>query len=440
MSGRTGEESPEERLDRALGTEAVALLAERALASLAGLANGGAVPLDVLASRSGGTRRQVARRCSERAATGCPGGAPYGTPLDLATQLVVCGRPSSERSLRAGFLAAAAGLAGPGGELPLGAALVERLRPVMTGFLAAILADPEVRRESALCLLLHAAAIASVSSEEGAGDEEIAGHIVQCLVRGYSGNGSAHAAGLRLLLRAAGRRPREGVTEHDIALAVQCLWDGFVLRHLLDPSGLPAGKVGELIWETATAMTEPGVFAAARLDANEARLLDDVIDRARTTGRMPDVQAIAPPPGGDGASLRPAPKQPERATDLARRCLERHVGRVLDLGPVAAGGSPAGTEACATVLGAISGFAERHPAVVAAAGDAPVFAELAALIEDLLPDAADGGTGRDASHQRRRAAAALVEAARAGAGGEKAWHTVLDLWTSGRQRCTKAEQ
>jgi len=346
---------------------AIETLAAGALGGLRDPRSRGAAPVQTLASRMGVSRGVVTRDLDRL--TGVPG----ATAVDLVVDHVFDPERNGERVLREAFvslLSNAVDLAS------LADATVRVVRDALGALLTSAFDDPENRRLSGLACLLHAAAALCDPETSDSASCRAARVIAAKRSASYRESLAVQAAGLRVLLDATARRPRPGLDEERIVCTLQCLFDGYLVRFLLDDTEWPMDGFAELAWELAMALTEP-VHTG---------------DGAGTTTQEPT------------AAARPSP--PVDVSDLYR--LVKGVP----------GAWRTGVELLLASVPARSGTGVRaNEATGAEADDEPLVTAVAELIgaEESFGDRVDP----------RRTAEVLIELAHRGPAGRPGWEALL---------------
>ncbi|MBX3314682.1 MAG: hypothetical protein KF906_10215 [Actinobacteria bacterium] len=209
-------------------------------------------------------------------------------------------------------------------------------------------------------------------------------------------------------------RPQPGIDARTIAVVVQCLVDGAVLRALVDPDGVDLDLVAEATYRLAEAFTLPGALDDPSLPVADATARADLVTAARVRWYGLDeptpVADVAAAAGID--ALRADRLFPSRV-DLCDRVLRLLVGTDL---------SHRGAEVVrpvilAATLRRLATVADSHPGVVARSLDperADGFGvELRAAVARAVRGLNPGADAVEASAQ-------LVAAAGRGAAGRDA--------------------
>jgi hypothetical protein len=227
---------------------AIEVLAAGALDGLGGPRSRGAAPVQTLASRMGVSRGVVTRALDRL--TGVPG----ATAVDLVVDHVFDPERNGERVLREAFVSLLTDAVDP---VSLADHTVLVVRDALAEILTTAFDDPETRRLSGLACLLHAAAVLCDPATSHGASSRAARSIATKRRASYRESLAVQAAGLRLLLGATRRRPRSSLDEERIVCALQCLFDGYLVRFLVDDTEWPMEGFVELAWEMAMALTEP---------------------------------------------------------------------------------------------------------------------------------------------------------------------------------------
>ena len=395
-------------------TEAMRLFAENALSALRGPLSRGAVPGKVLAQRLGISRTALARRIT--VALGQP-----ATPFDLVVTAIFQAAKEHRRARRDAILAEMIATISP--QDP-STERDDTFLPVIEAFFSQLYAHRTDRRDVALAFLIEVAAATAAASGGGAqaGTEATAdgmgaaARVAELAAGNIAAQSAVEFAGIRLLLRMAGLRPKPGVTVADIVLAMQCTFDGYVLRHLLDAETWPMERLAAMLWSAASGMCDPGPFLAEGDDASEAALLRAVLDHVEANESLPGPDDL-PGLGRAGREAHDLLADPAR---LASSCLALALGHLGDLRPLAAALPAAREHAIRLVFTSITDVARRYRVLCSAAPMAPVWSEAVELTEALLSqEATVGGSGPHEIAER------LVGLAREGQDGKRALETVL---------------
>lgn len=397
-----------------LGAATAEMLAGRALGSLRGPMSRGAVPVQVLAQHAGVSRGVVARQVAREV------GGPGALPFDLAVHGLFDPARNDERDLRLRFLGAlppTLRLVGVDG------ASLKELRQQFEGFLTTTFASRRARQVAALEQLLHLAAVLCNPAMVDEGTALSASAIVASRRAAYDESVTVEGAALRVVLRAAGRRIRAGVTAEQVVIAVQALFDGYLQRFLLDQERYPLSDFVTVAWELTWAMSEPGIFAPPNKEQGRTRVIRDAAERAQELGAMPGAEEILVESGPGPHHLTGLSDDPNQ---LAWACLDLVLGSVPEIRRIVDGVPGSSTVAVSALLESVAVTVDRYSVVANSAPDSPAWGELRTLVADLLSTDPKLDNGFDFQH----AAELAVEQARRGIQGRDGWQAVLKLMAS----------
>jgi hypothetical protein len=216
------------------------------------------------------------------------------------------------------------------------------------------------------------------------------------------------------MLSATRRRPRGDRTVEDIIVILHSLYDGYYLRHALDPERFPLDLVVDALWDLTVMWTEPGFLAS---DEGSSPLRDDLIwatlQVVRDGNTMPDLLQVA----------RAAHQDPQAVSaefgdggSLAEACLERLCSQAIELRALADQTKGMASWTLRGFLGWLESLVDEYGPLVRAANDAKVWSELTALIDMLILTVADSLN----PSKRNEIARKLIDAVRSGSDWEPA--------------------
>ncbi len=378
----------------ALMDEAARMLAQRALSALRGPVARGAVPLQALAQALGTSRGVVAREVERRT------GDADAPPFDLVAEQIFADRASEFRLRQRLLERLPASVVVPEGTS--GDAGLSILRSAIADLLTEAYANPKVRRIAGLGHLLQAAAALALE-EDGAGVQEgqvepgvaeVARRVRARRTEALRESLEVQMAGIRLGLMAVGRRARDGVDLAEVVTHLQCAYDGFVLRHLLDPDTYPLARFVDMVWALVTTLTVP---ADAAPDGG--------------TGGPDDATgtSVGAPGGG------PDPEQ------LAAARLADALAPVAEISRIGNNVPGVSAKLAASVLELVTNLADTHPELVTRQPDDTGWHPTVATLAHLLASE----YGLDEEADAVRTADLLIDQARQGTPGRDAWMLAL---------------
>lgn len=395
----SGPARPVDPLRRDLVEASARLLAQRALTALRGPVARGAVPVQSLAQELGMSRGAVAREVERMA------GDPGASPLDLVVACVFDDDDSEFRMRQRLLERLPASVVVPEGSGDDGLAV---LHQAISDLLTEAFADPRVRRTAGIAHLLQAAAALALDAEPaggpgpgrqpGDGDgadgdndsaAEVARRVRASRTEAAETSLSVQVAGVRLGLLAVGRRPRDGVDVAEVVVHLQCTYDGFVLRHLLDPARYPLSRFVDMVWKLVLALTVP---------------------------------ADTPPEPADTGVWH------ADAAQVAAERLAAALAPVAELRRIDDGVPGVSGKLAASVLELVTNLADHHPDLVRVQPDPSSWQPARDTLAHLLATEFGMATDGDAL----RTADLLMDHARRGAAGRDAWQLALDVLGTGR--------
>ncbi len=292
----------------------------------------GAVPTAALADLVGRPRSTVARLI-ERETGRC--GA---TGFDLVARTCFDPDRNGTSPRWEGALAAYVSSQGPPGLSADGAFTEPVLKKMLAeGFAAS--GEGEARTQVLVGYLLHSAALlvpprdlAPGDGPPGEGDEEphrAAETILELRSKSYSQSTAVYASALRFVLSASRRRPKGNHSVEEIVVMLHSLFDGYFIRHALDPDAFPLQDLVDVMWDLTVTMTEPG-FLALHEDDSPVRdlLLERTLELAKKNGSLPDLAQLA---ASTELELPAVWSEFSDEEQLAAACLEKLCRHALEL-------------------------------------------------------------------------------------------------------------
>ncbi|HEV2362004.1 MAG TPA: hypothetical protein VGS21_09910 [Acidimicrobiales bacterium] len=397
------------------------MLAGNALAALRGPMSRGAVPAANLAESVARPRNTVTRAVARTLED--EDGVPFDLAARRALDLDRNGHQQLwENALKGYIQDATAFRAGLGNDE------LSVLRKVVATMLESSFSE-QANSEFRLTLLngylLVAAAIAAdpaTIDDTTAGSRE---RIIELRRLGLQRSTALYANALRQILRGSSRRPRPGYSEEDVVVALHSLFDGHMLRHLLDPTAYPLALLVDALWDLAVAMTEPGFLNEAEGEHGSLRadLLRAALAEVRAGRGMPTVLRSAELAGVDAEvaeALFPD------TTRLADNCLDFALAGTAELRELAANVRGGGLTTLAELMRVIAEVTDTYRPLVDTLDDARAWYEMRALAARMLDGAGDAIVPVDTA----AAADILVRAAVRGGAGEQEWRAALAMLTA----------
>jgi hypothetical protein len=126
-------------------------------------------------------------------------------------------------------------------------------------------------------LLVHSAVVAAgpLVSQDAAAER-----LVRIRLDGLDNSTTVFASALRILLRMTRRRPRNPYSVEDIVVCLHSLFDGYVMRHLMDEDSYPLQLLVDSLWDMSLSMTERGfIDDSPLLDPKRVAFVRDVLER-----------------------------------------------------------------------------------------------------------------------------------------------------------------
>jgi hypothetical protein len=391
------------------------LLAHNALGALRGPMSRGAVPAKSLAEQLGRPRNTVTRFVSR-----CLG-HDDATPFDLAAQHTLDPEKNGHQHLwglaldayRDGFLTAT-----PEGD---NADLVRQVVSQMLESSFSYQAASDFRFTLINGYLLHTAALACDRAPLEPGIAVARERIVGMRKQSFEQSAAIYENALRLVLRGSQRRAKRGYSDRDIVVALHSTYDGYILRHLLDPEAYPIRLVVDVLWDLAVAMTEPGFLGRVGDSGSLGEeLLAGVLSMVRTKDVVPSLDDVAAAIGIDpkvAKALFPDPDQ------LAETCLDVALAATTELRELAVGVRGTGLTILADLLRSLGEVADLYRPLVDRVPEAPAWREVSALVAQVLDAAGEEICSVDTT----TAANLLVRAAVRGREAETEWQTAIEM-------------
>jgi hypothetical protein len=394
------------------------LLAQNALAALRGPMSRGAVPAKRLADELGRPRNTVTRLVSRSV------GASDATPFDLAARRTLDADRNGhqqiwEMALRA-FRDAAVAFRGTGVESDDQEVLRKVVSEMMvTSFTYQMSGD--FRFTLLNTHMLHAAALACdplLLDEEGVRARNT---ILELCQQSLDRVTTVYVHALRLMLRGTARRVKVGYTEADVVYAMHSLYDGYILRHLMDPDAYPLRRMVDMLWDLAVGLTEPGFLQeSGESDTLRHDLLRAMLGAVRDERAVPALDEVANAIGVDPKVARAL--FPDESK-LAETCIDFALAGTSELRDLAVGVRGIGIATLEEVLRSVTEVCEVYRPLVEGVPDAPVWGEMRSLAVRMLEAAGDEILGVDAP----TVADILIRAATRGNAGEREWTMALEL-------------
>jgi hypothetical protein len=371
---------------------------------------GGAVALKVLHDETGWHTNSI-RRYLDRVSTDRVRRRDDGHVLlfDLAARHVLLDEPS-RLTKHAGALKEFSRSQVDLGDLEQ---LGQVMRTVLLGAFGSITEQQSARDLVAASYVAQAAIIAD--------DSAYSRTLAEFRQMGYDTASSVFLAGLRWLLRATHRRPRSPYRDIDLCDMLWSLFDGYMLRHLLDVERYPLTIVVHTMWDMSLAMTEPGLLNEEAVPGGDEghAFISAVLAESRS-GSMPDDVAKA---AGD-ASVDPqlAIMWFTNAEKLHLACLDYALATRVALKTIREAMPQASRDVVVELLHSIRRTAEEYPQLVASLPNAPVWQELEIMIKDSFMEA----LGVEQEAIATSGAVRAVQIARDVTAPQAAWISIVD--------------
>jgi len=205
------------------------------------------------------------------------------------------------------------------------------------------------------------------------------------VLRDRQASWDAHAelylAAMRWILRATGRRAKAGYTERDIIVAMHSLFDGYLLRSLVDADRYPMERLVDMTWDLSMSMTEPGILHRTSGDSERDRLVACALELARGASEFPSWATVAKLAGLEGRHER---QWFSTDCSLIVACIDAALAHAWELRQVAEAVPQATEAALETLLAAVETVNDQYRVLTEATGDAPIWREIESLVEQLL--------------------------------------------------------
>ncbi|MFZ0668424.1 MAG: hypothetical protein WAM97_21925 [Acidimicrobiales bacterium] len=425
-----------------LAKPATDLLAARALEALRGPMSRGAAPTAELAKRIDRPRSTVSRQIDRET------GRPDSTAFDLVIYYAFNAEKNGQQPKWEGVIGSYVAAQGPPG-LPGGSGFAE---PVMKKMLVdgfAETAKGDARTIALVGYLLHVSALlccggdgssAGVGVGGGeAGDGEpgiwagevdvdtqrAAKTILEMRRESYAKSNAIYSSAIRFIFSATRRRPKSGRTVEDVVVMMHSMFDGYLIRHSLDPELYPMNALVETVWDLTLSLTEPGFLAEGPDSPLRDELVQCALELVRKQDLMPDLADLAVATDRD---LSVVQAEFGDVDALAEACLERccrHAAELRSLADETVG------MARWTLKGFIAWLAslvQDYGPLVRAAENAKVWDEMSTLVDIMLMSASghDGTPGIN-PQKRKEISKRLVDAVRRGVDWSLAVSTLLDM-------------
>jgi len=412
-----------------LSAPATELLAANALDALRGPMSRGAVPTASLADLVGRPRSSVARlidrETGQRGATG----------FDLVVRTCFDSDRNGTRPRWEDALAAYVSSQGPPGLEPDG----QFTEPVLKRMLAegfSSSGEGDSRTQVLVGYLLHCAALLHQPCESsgsgssgglgglrGSGEESdrAAAAILQLRSESYAQSTAVYASALRFVLSAGRRRPKGDHSVEHIVVMLHSLFDGYYIRHALDPDRYPLDSLVDAIWDLTATMTEPG-FLALHDGGSSVRdqLVEQTLELVKKSGDLPPFSQLAAESGIELAIVRGEFADLEM---LASACLESLCRHAIELRSLARETVELARWTLRGFLSWIASIVEDYGPLVRVAPDAKIWDELASSLDMMLLSSSD----RLGPMRRREIANKLLDYVRNGLSWEPALSVLLDV-------------
>ncbi len=188
-------------------------------------------------------------------------------------------------------------------------------------------------------------------------------------------------AATRTLLRLTGRRPKAGYSERDIVVAMHSLFDGYLLRSMVDAERYPMEPLVAMTWDLSMSMTEPGILSRSSGDPDRDRVVACALELARDTSEIPTWAAVAHRAGLEG---RDEHQYFPTRSGLVVACIDAALAQAWELRQVAQAVPRATEAALEALLEAVETVNDRYGVLTRATADAPIWREIESLVEQLL--------------------------------------------------------
>jgi len=210
-----------------------------------------------------------------------------------------------------------------------------------------------------------------------------------------------YLAATRWILRTTGRRAKAGYTERDIVVAMHSLFDGYLVRSLVDADRYPMTRLVDMLWDLSMSMTEPGILRRGSGDSDRDRLEACALELARHASEVPSWEAVSTRSGLEGRDQR---QWFSSDADLIVACIDAALAHAWELRKVAAAVPQATGAALEALLEAVEAVTDEYGVLTRAAPDAPIWREIQSLLEQLLDQLSPEGRPMPSGH----AAASLL--------------------------------
>jgi hypothetical protein len=237
---------------------------------------------------------------------------------------------------------------------------------------------------------------------------------------GWDAHAEVYLAAMRWILRATGRRAKAGYSERDIVVAMHSLFDGYLVRSLVDADRYPMAILVDMTWDLSMSMTEPGILHRSSGDSERDRLVACALELARDTSEIPSWAAVAERAGLAGSDER---QWFSTHRSLIVACIDAALAHAWELRQVAEAVPQATGPALEALLAAVETVNERYWVLTQATADAPIWREIESLVEQLLDQLHPEGR----TLPSRAAAANLLAEVLKGAANGSNWRQLLQF-------------
>lgn len=227
-----------------------------------------------------------------------------------------------------------------------------------------------------------------------------------------------YLAATRWILRSTGRRAKAGYSERDIVVAMHSLFDGYLVRSLVDAERYPMARLIDMTWDLSMSLTEPGILHRSSGDPDRDRLVACALELARDMSEIPSWTAVAKLAGLEGRDERQW--FPTRS-GLVVACIDAALAHAWELRQVAEAVPQATEAALEALLEAVETVNDQYGVLTRATADAPIWREIESLVEQLLDQLSPEGRALPS----RAAAVTLLAEVMKGAVPENNWRQLL---------------
>jgi hypothetical protein len=397
-----------------LAATAMELLARNALDALRGPMSRGAVPTAALAEMVNRPRTSVSREINRET------GRPCATAFDLVVSRAFDPDKNGQRPRWESVLSSYISSQGPPGLSPE-ATFSEHAMKKMLGDAFTSTVGGRSRTHVLVGYLLHVAALLTRDGADSAGSFQTFTPILESRSESYSRSTALYSSALQFMLSATRRRPRGERTVDDIVVMLHSLFDGYYLRHALDPNCYPLALVVDTLWDMTVAMTEPGFLASGE---ESSPLRDDLIRSTLTlVSNEKQMPALARVASSSRLAMSVVSTEFSSEAQLAEACLESLCSQAIELRALADQTSAMASWTLRGFLTWLESLVSEYGPLVRAADEAKIWTELSALIDMLILSVADSLSGVTRNEIAKR----LLDAVRSGSDWEPALSVLLDV-------------